>query len=115
MQHVEICAKITRTVKLSGLESWIQVKTEDVYVVLALFILKSNGGDLWRKPTKHFRTPYAFEKKTPNFAQGLDFSRIWARFETPDMPRWLYMHTVFHEESESEVEKCQILEPGGKM
>ena len=26
-----------------------------------------------------------------------------------------HVYTVFHEESESEVEKCQILEPGGKI
>ena len=25
------------------------------------------------------------------------------------------IYTVFHEESESEVEKCKILEPGGKI
>ena len=48
-------------------------------------------------------TPYAFDKKTPNFAQGLDFLRSQVA-----------IYTVFHEESESEVEKCQILEPGGK-
>ena len=48
-------------------------------------------------------TPYAFDKKTPNFAQGLDFLRSQVA-----------IYTVFHEESESEVEKCKILEPGGK-
>ena len=36
-------------------------------------------------------TPYAFDKKTQNFAQGLDFFRILARFETLDIPRWLYI------------------------
>ena len=36
-------------------------------------------------------TPYAFDKKTPNFAQGLDFLRFWSRFETLDIPRWLYI------------------------
>ena len=49
-------------------------------------------------------TPYAFDKKTPNFAQGLDFLRSQVA-----------IYTVFHEESESEVEKCQILKPGGKI
>ena len=42
-------------------------------------------------------------------------TRILARFETLDMHGWLYiMYTVFHEESEPEVEKCKILEPGGE-
>ena len=35
--------------------------------------------------------------------QGLDFLRSQVA-----------THTVIHEESESEVETCQILEPGGK-
>ena len=35
--------------------------------------------------------------------EGLDFWRSQVA-----------IYTVFHEESESEVEKCQILEPGGK-
>ncbi len=48
-------------------------------------------------------TPYAFDKKTPNFAQGLDFLRSQ-----------VLVCTVFQEESESEVEKCQSLESGGK-
>ena len=48
-------------------------------------------------------TPYAYDKKTPNFPQGLDFLRFQVA-----------IYTVFHEESESEVEKCQFLEPGGK-
>ena len=39
-----------------------------------------------------------------NFAQGLDFLRFQVA-----------IYTVFHEESESEVEKCKILEPGGKI
>ena len=34
--------------------------------------------------------PHAFDKKTQNFAQGLDFLRILARSETLDIPRWLY-------------------------
>ena len=58
-------------------------------------------------------TPYAFDKKTPNFAQGLDFLRFWARFWDSRHSQ-VAIYTVFHEESESEVEKCQILEPGGK-
>ena len=48
-------------------------------------------------------TPYAFDKKTPNIAQGLDFLRSQVA-----------IYTVFHEESESENEKCKSLEPGGK-
>ena len=48
-------------------------------------------------------TPYAFDKKTPTFAQGLDFSGSQ-----------VVIHTAFHEDSESEVEKCKVLEPGGK-
>ena len=43
----------------------------------------------------------AFDKKTPNFAQGLDFLRSQVA-----------IYTAFDEESESEVETCQILEPG---
>ena len=39
-------------------------------------------------------TPYAFDKKTPNFAQGLDFLRFQVA-----------IYSVFHEESESEVKK----------
>ena len=39
--------------------------------------------------------PYAFAKKTPNFAQGLDFLSFQVA-----------MGTVFDEESESEVEEC---------
>ena len=44
--------------------------------------------------------------------------RVWISsgfgpdFGTPDTPRWLY--TVFDEESESEVKKYKILEPGGE-
>ena len=38
-------------------------------------------------------TPYAFDKKTQNFAQGLDFLRFWSRFETLDIPGWLYIST----------------------
>ena len=30
-------------------------------------------------------------------------------------PSQVAIYTVVHEESESEVEKCQILEPGGKI
>ena len=48
-------------------------------------------------------TPHAYDKKSSNFAQGLDFLRFQVA-----------IYTVFHEESESEVEKCEILEPGGK-
>ena len=33
-------------------------------------------------------------------------------FGIRDMPRWLYL--VFHEESESGVEPCKILQAGGK-
>ena len=40
-------------------------------------------------------TPYELDKKTPNFAQGLDFLRFQVA-----------ICTVFHEESESEVKKC---------
>ena len=42
-------------------------------------------------------TPHAFDKKTPIFAEGLDFLRSQVG-----------IYTVVHEESESEVEKCQI-------
>ena len=45
----------------------------------------------------------SLDKKTPNFAQGLDFLRFQVA-----------IYTVFHEESEAEVKKCQNLEPGGK-
>ena len=48
-------------------------------------------------------TPCAFDKKTINLAQGLDCLRSQVA-----------ICTVFDEESESEVEKCKILEPGGK-
>ena len=44
-------------------------------------------------------TPYALDKKTPNFVQGLDFLRFQVA-----------IYTVCHEESESEVNKCKILE-----
>ena len=47
-------------------------------------------------------TPYAYDKKTPNFAQGLDFLRSQVA-----------IYTVFHEESESEVKNKHFLEPGG--
>ena len=60
-----------------------------------------------------FLTPYAFDKKTPNLAQGLDFLRFWARFWNSRHSQ-VAIYTVFHEESESEVKKCQILEPGGE-
>ncbi len=40
-------------------------------------------------------TPYPFDKKTPNFDQGLDFLRS----QVP-------IYTCVHEESESEVERC---------
>ena len=58
-------------------------------------------------------TPYAYDKKTPNFAQGLDFLRFWARF-WDSRHFQVTIYTVFHEESESEVKKCQMLEPVGK-
>ena len=48
--------------------------------------------------------PYACDKKTPNFAQGLDFTRFQVA-----------TYAVVDEESESEVEKCNILEQGGKQ
>ena len=48
-------------------------------------------------------TPDAYDKETLNFAQGLDFLRSQVA-----------IHTVFDKESESEVEKCPVLEPGGK-
>ena len=48
-------------------------------------------------------TPYAYDKKSRSFAQGLDFLRFQVA-----------IYTVFHEESESGVEKYKILEPGGK-
>ena len=48
-------------------------------------------------------TPYACDKKTLNFAEALDFLRFQVA-----------IYAVFHEESESEVEKCQIVEPGEK-
>ena len=51
-----------------------------------------------------FPTPHAYDKKSQNSAQGLDFLRFQVA-----------IYTVFHEESESEVEKCKILEPGGKI
>ena len=48
-------------------------------------------------------TPYVLDKKAPNFAQGLDFLRFQ-----------MAVYTVFHQESESGIKKCNILEPGGK-
>ena len=39
----------------------------------------------YEENVKSVDTPYAFDKKTPNFAQGLDF------FRTLDIPRWLYI------------------------
>ena len=53
---------------------------------------------------EHSLTPYAYVKKTPSFAHSLDFSRSHVA-----------MHTVVHEESESEVGRYRILEPGGKI
>ena len=49
-------------------------------------------------------TPYAFHEKTPKFAQSLDFFRSQVA-----------IYTAFHEESKSEVETNQILEPEGKI
>ena len=41
-------------------------------------------------------TPHAFDKKTPNFAQGLDFFRILARFETLDIPPSIYIYIYIY-------------------
>ena len=49
------------------------------------------------------RTPHEYDKKTPNFAQGLDFLRSQVA-----------TYAVLQEESESKVEKLHVLEPGGK-
>ena len=43
-------------------------------------------------------TPYAYDKKTPNFAQGLNFLRSQVA-----------IYRVVHEQFESEVEKYQIV------
>ena len=66
------------------------------------------GDSFWR------HTPHAYDKKAPIFAQGRDFFMLWARFWDPRHSQ-VAIYTVIHEESESEVEKCQICEPGGKM
>ena len=60
-----------------------------------------------------FNTPNILNKKHVNFGQGLDFLRFWARFWDTRRSQ-VAIYTVFHEESESEVEKCKKLEPGGK-
>ena len=50
-------------------------------------------------------TPYAFDKKTQHFAQGLNVLRFWSRFETLDSRLFqVAIYTVFHKEFESEVE-----------
>ena len=41
----------------------------------------ASAENIWKsRPSIYFRlpgTPYAYDKKTPNFDQGLDFSRFW--------------------------------------
>ena len=51
-------------------------------------------------------TPYAFDKRTPNFAQGLDFSRCEARFGDSRHSQ-VSIYAVFDEEPEFEVNKCR--------
>ena len=48
--------------------------------------------------------PMHMIRKQQHFAQGLDFIRFQVA-----------IYKAFNEESESEVEKCQILEPGWKI
>ena len=59
-------------------------------------------------------TTYAFDKKTQNFAQGLDFLRFWARFETPDIPRWLYIQ-FFMRNPNLRSKNTQICSQEGKI
>ena len=64
-----------------------------LFVILVNFLL----------PVAFPITPYAYDKKSQNFAQGLDFLSFQVA-----------IYTVFHEESESEVEKCHFLRPEAK-
>ena len=85
-----ICDEFGRD--LGGKHVLEQLKKKNVLIKLCYFLIRTL-----------LNTPYAYDKNTPNFAQGLDFLRFQVA-----------IYTVVHEESESEVEKCRCLEPGGK-
>ena len=92
-------------------EIWVCLGSCLVFLLCFLWIAARNGFiqiqlEKVFKTTKSFPcncTSYASDKKASSFAQGLGFLRFQVA-----------IYTVFHEESVSEVEKCNILEPEGK-
>ena len=61
-----------------------------------------------------FHTPWQYDKKPVNFGQGLDFLKVFGQI-LGSRHAQVAICTVFHEESESDVEKIKKLEPGGKI